>query len=135
MSSKDRSPTPQHTHSSNHHTHKPNHKSQTPQTCPLNQGSSALWSESARPDRLCSKISGDAKNLLGKAEETIGDVTGLQSWKTSGQERQAQGDAEHKQAQAQGYVQGTQDRVVGKKDQVVGAVTGDTTQETTGAFN
>ena len=71
---------------------------------------------------------------MGKVEETIGDVTGVQSLKTSGQERRAQGETEYKGAQTEGYVQGTKDRLVGKKDQLGGAVTGDTTQETTGKF-
>jgi len=72
---------------------------------------------------------------MGKVEETIGDVTGVQSLKTSGQERQGQGDAEYKEAQSEGYLQGTKDRIVGKKDQVGGSVTGDTTQETAGEFS
>jgi uncharacterized protein YjbJ (UPF0337 family) len=71
---------------------------------------------------------------MGKVEETIGSVTGAQGWKTSGQERRAEGDGEHKQAQAQGYTEGTKDRVIGKKDQLAGAVTGDTSQETAGTF-
>jgi len=72
------------------------------------------------------------KNTMGKVEETIGDVTGVQSWKTSGQQRRAEGDVEHKQAQTQGYTEGTKDRLVGKKDQVAGAVTGDSSQEAAG---
>ena len=71
---------------------------------------------------------------MGRVEESIGDVTGVQSLKTSGQERRAQGDVETKQAQAEGYTQGTKDRVVGKKDQLAGGLTGDTTQETAGEF-
>ena len=62
-------------------------------------------------------------------------MTGSESWKTSGQERRVQGDVEHKQAQTQGYAEGTKDRLLGKKDQLSGAVTGDTTQETTGMFD
>jgi len=72
---------------------------------------------------------------MGKVEETIGNVTGVQSLKTSGQERRAQGDTEYKEAQTQGYVEGTKDRLVGKKDQLGGAVTGDTSQETAGTFS
>jgi uncharacterized protein YjbJ (UPF0337 family) len=72
------------------------------------------------------------QNTMGKVEETIGDVTGMDSWKTSGQERRVQGDTEYKQAQAQGYAEGTKDRLFGKKDQLSGAVTGDTTQEASG---
>jgi hypothetical protein len=41
---------------------------------------------------------------------------------------------EHKEAQTQGYAEGTKDRLVGKKDQVGGAVTGDTSQEAAGTF-
>jgi len=79
-----------------------------------------------------SKTSGKVQNTLGKAEEAVGNVTGLESWKTSGQERRAEGDVEHKEAQSQGYVEGTKDRALGKKDQLAGAVTGDTSQETAG---
>lgn len=71
---------------------------------------------------------------MGKVEETIGNVTGSESWKTSGQERRVQGDVEHKEARAQGYTEGTKDRLVGKKDQITGAVTGDTSQEAGGTF-
>lgn len=74
------------------------------------------------------------KNTLGKVEETIGNVTNVEGWKASGQERRAQGDTEHKEAQAQGYAEGTKDRLLGKKDQVTGAVTGDTSQEIAGKF-
>ena len=61
-------------------------------------------------------------------------MTGSQGWKTSGQERRAEGTTEHTQAQTQGYAEGTKDRLVGKKDQVAGAVTGDTSQEAAGMF-
>ena len=71
---------------------------------------------------------------MGRVEETIGDVTGVHSLKTSGQERRNEGDTEHKQAQTEGYVQGTKDRLTGKKDQLGGAVTGDTSQEAAGKF-
>lgn len=71
---------------------------------------------------------------MGGLQETIGKVTGSENLKTSGQERRAQGDTEHKQGQAQGYTEGAKDRLVGKKDQVTGAVTGDTSQEAAGKF-
>jgi uncharacterized protein YjbJ (UPF0337 family) len=71
---------------------------------------------------------------LGKVEEKIGDLTGLDSWKTSGQKRQAEGNVEHKQAQTQGYTEGTKDRVAGTFDKVTGSVTGDTSKEVSGRF-
>lgn len=74
------------------------------------------------------------QGALGKVEETIGNVTGADSWKSSGQERRAEGDAEHTEARGQGYVEGTKDRLVGKKDQISGAVTGDKSQEVGGTF-
>lgn len=75
------------------------------------------------------------KNTLGKVEESIGNVTGSESWKTSGQERRLEGDTEHKQGQAQGYTEGVKDRVLGKKDQVGGALSNDTSQEAAGKFS
>ena len=72
---------------------------------------------------------------MGEIEETVGNVTGIQSLKTSGQERRAQGDTEYKEAQTQGYAEGFKDRAVGKKDQLSGAVTGDTTQEASGMYS
>jgi uncharacterized protein YjbJ (UPF0337 family) len=72
---------------------------------------------------------------MGKVEETLGHVTGFEGLKTSGQERRAQGDGEYKDAQSQGYVEGTKDRVLGKKDQLSGAVTGDNSQEAAGMFH
>ena len=80
-----------------------------------------------------SKVTGSVKNTVGKMEETIGDVTGLESWKTSGKARQAEGEVEHKKAEAQGYVEGTTDRIAGNVESVVGSVTGDTSQEVSGA--
>lgn len=71
---------------------------------------------------------------MGKAEEAIGDLTGLQSWKTSGQQRQAEGNVEHKQAQAEGYVEGTKDRALGTFEKAKGIVTGDSSQEVSGGF-
>lgn len=59
-------------------------------------------------------------------------MTGLQSLKNSGQQRQAEGNVEYKQAQAEGYVEGTKDRVLGTVDKAKGVVTGDSSQEAAG---
>lgn len=119
------------THQLNHHTHKSlsiSNMSSDPRFVGLPR--CRIWGP--WPDDLHSKTTGTTQNTLGKVEETIGNVTGLDSWKTSGQERRVQGDTEYKQAQAQGYTEGTKDRLVGKKDQLAGAVTGDSTQEAGG---
>ncbi|EGN97809.1 hypothetical protein SERLA73DRAFT_182559 [Serpula lacrymans var. lacrymans S7.3] len=79
-----------------------------------------------------SKASGQYHSLKGTVVETVGDVTGAQSWKQTGKEEHAKGEAEYNAAQAQGYAEGVSDRVGGYKDSVVGAVTGDKTQQATG---
>jgi len=79
-------------------------------------------------------VSGTAHTLeeARKVEEKIGDLTGLESWKTSGQQRQVEGNVEHKQAQAEGYAEGAKKRVVGTFEKLKGTVTGDTSQEVSG---
>jgi len=65
-------------------------------------------------------------------EEAIGNTTGLESLETSGKKRQAEGDVEFKQAQAQGYVKGAMDYVAGTVEDVKGSLTGDSSQEVSG---
>jgi len=79
-----------------------------------------------------SKMSGNVNNAVGKMEETVGNMAGLESFQTSGKERQAEGDVELKQAQAQGYVEGTVDRVGGAVEDMKGSLTGDSSQEVSG---
>ena len=79
-----------------------------------------------------SKTSGNVKNTVGKLEEMAGNMTGLESLQTSGKKRQAEGDVEFKQAQAQGYVEGTIDRIGGAVEDIKGSFTGDSSQEVSG---
>ncbi|KDQ57660.1 hypothetical protein JAAARDRAFT_129887 [Jaapia argillacea MUCL 33604] len=78
------------------------------------------------------KTSGQYHSVKGTAVETIGNLTGLQSWQTSGQEEHAQGEGEYNAARAKGYVEGTTDKVTGKVDSVIGAVSGDKQQQASG---
>lgn len=92
-------------------------------------------SPKAAADILCllsSKTTGQYHSTKGTIVEAIGNATGLESWQTSGRDEHAQGEAEYKAAQAQGYAEGTIDRLGGKKDAVVGALSGDRQQETAG---
>ncbi|KAH9887052.1 hypothetical protein C8Q73DRAFT_714536 [Cubamyces lactineus] len=78
------------------------------------------------------KTTGQWHSMKGTAKETLGTLTGAQSWAQSGKQEHAAGEAEYDAAQAQGYAEGTKDRVGGRKDAVVGAVTGDREQEAAG---
>ncbi|KAH9913553.1 uncharacterized protein BXZ73DRAFT_106894 [Epithele typhae] len=78
------------------------------------------------------KSTGQYHSLKGTVVETVGNVTGSESWQTSGKQEHVQGETEYKAAQAKGYAEGTMDRVGGKKDAIVGAVTGDRQQEVSG---
>lgn len=64
----------------------------------------------------------------------IGNLTGAESWQTSGKQEHLQGEGEYKAAQAKGYAEGTMDRIGGKKDAVVGAISGDRQQEASGEY-
>ncbi|KAK1223857.1 hypothetical protein PQX77_013253 [Marasmius sp. AFHP31] len=78
------------------------------------------------------KTTGQYHSVKGNVVETIGNLTGAQSWQQSGKEEHAKGEAEYDAARAKGYAEGTKDRVGGYKDSVVGAVTGDKSQQAKG---
>lgn len=78
------------------------------------------------------KTSGQYHSTKGNVVEMIGNLTGAESWQTSGKQEHAQGEGEYKAAQAKGYAEGTMDRIGGKKDAVVGAISGDRQQEASG---
>ncbi|EIN11946.1 hypothetical protein PUNSTDRAFT_63376 [Punctularia strigosozonata HHB-11173 SS5] len=84
------------------------------------------------PTNNPSKTSGQLHSVKGNVVESIGNLTGAQSWQQSGAQEHASGEAEYNAARIKGYAEGTMDRVTGTKDSVVGAVTGDRSQETAG---
>ncbi|KAI5481115.1 hypothetical protein MNV49_005550 [Pseudohyphozyma bogoriensis] len=79
-----------------------------------------------------SKLNAQVNTTVGGVRETVGEQMGWQDTQKAGMEQKAMGDAEYKDAQARGYVQGTKDRVEGKIDNVIGAVTGDSEQQLSG---
>ncbi|KAM5538816.1 hypothetical protein V8D89_007538 [Ganoderma adspersum] len=79
-----------------------------------------------------SKTSGQYHSAKGTATETLGNMTGSESWQQAGAEEHAQGEGEYSAAQGQGYAEGTKDRMGGRKDAVFGAVTGDREQQASG---
>ncbi|KAK9803555.1 hypothetical protein WJX73_009114 [Symbiochloris irregularis] len=68
----------------------------------------------------------------GQAEKLVGDVTGANDWKASGEKHIAEGNSEVKAAQAKGYAEGTKDRVHGKVQELGGKITGDNSKEAEG---
>ncbi len=82
-----------------------------------------------------SKTTGQYHSTKGSLVEMVGNATGLESWKKSGREEHAKGEAEYEAAELKGYAEGTIDRIGGKKDAIVGAVTGDKQQEVAGTQN
>ncbi|KAF9235642.1 hypothetical protein BU15DRAFT_77766 [Melanogaster broomeanus] len=83
-------------------------------------------------DQQPSKVSGQFHSVKGTAFETVGDLTGSQSWSQAGKEEHASGEGEYNAAQAKGLAEGVTDRAGGYKDSVVGAVSGDKTQQAAG---
>ncbi|KAF9444630.1 hypothetical protein P691DRAFT_677238, partial [Macrolepiota fuliginosa MF-IS2] len=79
-----------------------------------------------------SKTSGQYHSVKGTVVEAIGDLTGLESWRQSGKDEHAAGEAESEAARATQYAEGGANRISGKKDTLVGAVTGDRAKEAEG---
>jgi uncharacterized protein YjbJ (UPF0337 family) len=63
----------------------------------------------------------NVKNAVGMIEETIGNVTGLESLQASGQKSQAEGQVEDKQVRTQGYADAV-DYATGTLENIAGSV-------------
>ena len=85
-------------------------------------------------DQYSSLTRANYHSLKGQAVETVGNLTGAETWQTSGREERLQGDAEYDAARAKGYVEGAGDRIAGKKDNIIGAVTGDRDKQYSGTW-
>lgn len=72
-----------------------------------------------------SQLNGNIKSVQGQVYEQIGNLTGSDDWKASGQKIHAEGEGEQKAAQGKAMAEGLADQVGGYKDSVLGAVTGD----------
>ncbi|KAF8322471.1 hypothetical protein DL93DRAFT_2162614 [Clavulina sp. PMI_390] len=83
---------------------------------------------STNPDQS----TGQYHSVKGTLVETIGNVTGAESWQQSGKQEHASGEAEIKAANAQTWTEGAGDRVKGRFDSVAGAVTGDKSKQASG---
>ncbi|KAJ7031722.1 hypothetical protein C8F04DRAFT_677119 [Mycena alexandri] len=79
-----------------------------------------------------SQANGQMHSVKGQMVEKVGDITGADSWKTSGKKEHAEGEAEQKTAQAQTYVEGLTDRATGLVNNVMGKMTGNSTKEMSG---
>jgi len=64
-----------------------------------------------------SRVSGALKETKGNVVETIGNMTGSESWTQSGREQQQLGAAEKDAARAQQHAEGWKDESVGKLKQ------------------
>ncbi|KAJ3894817.1 hypothetical protein GG344DRAFT_40164, partial [Lentinula edodes] len=64
--------------------------------------------------------------------DLLGNLTGAESWQTSGKQGHAEGETEYKAAQAEGIAEGAKDEFSGYICSVTGAITDDKTKQTSG---
>ncbi|GAW09276.1 mismatched base pair and cruciform DNA recognition protein [Lentinula edodes] len=57
------------------------------------------------------KSTGQYHSMKGNVVEAVGNLTGAESWQTSGKQEHAEGETEYKSAQAEGIAEGAKDEV------------------------
>ena len=77
-----------------------------------------------------SKSSGKYNSTVGSAKETLGRMTGTESWQRAGAEQRTRGQSEYEAARTQEYAEGMRGQMSGREHAIAGAVARDREQET-----
>jgi len=80
-----------------------------------------------------SKTSGNANSITGAIKQNVGSLLGNERMQAEGASTRAQGNAEYKGAQAQGYTEGALDSTGGSIKKNIGAALGNESMRAGGA--